>query len=265
MKKKGKEFWIDLLFWVTLVAAAVPLLYAAGRIFVCDRFIIKGYSMEPTLHTGTPVYVNKLILGGRIYTKFDWESDTLHCFRMPGLRKLKVGDIAVYNYQYGTRRDTISFKINYVYAKRCVGCPGDTLSIVNGRYVNSSVADVGVPESLQSRLSATPDSVLFESGGFRAGRFAGEKQRWTIKDFGPILVPGKGIEIQLDSVSRRHYATVLRYETGQAPEKVVGDTYVFKNNYYFFAGDNVMNSRDSRYDGFVPEDFVVGVFKNRKR
>lgn len=26
-----------------------------------------------------------------------------------------------------------------------------------------------------------------------------------------------------------------------------------------FAGDNVSNSRDSRYFGFVPEDFVIGV------
>ena len=99
-----------------------------------DRFVIKGESMEPTLHTGEGVWVNKLLMGARIYTKFDFEdSPELHCFRMPGLRKLRVGDVAVFNYPYGRGGDTIAFKINYVYCKRCWGTPGDTVRIVDGR------------------------------------------------------------------------------------------------------------------------------------
>ena len=35
--------------------------------------------------------------------------------------------------------------------------------------------------------------------------------------------------------------------------------YTFKENYYFTAGDNGLNSRDSRYWGPVPEPFIVGV------
>ncbi|MBO5546853.1 MAG: S26 family signal peptidase [Bacteroidales bacterium] len=90
-----------------------------------DRFVIKGESMEPTLHTGEGVWVNKLLMGARIYTKFDFEdSRELHCFRMPGLRKLRVGDVAVFNYPYGRGGDTIAFKINYVYCKRCWGRRG---------------------------------------------------------------------------------------------------------------------------------------------
>ena len=36
-------------------------------------------------------------------------------------------------------------------------------------------------------------------------------------------------------------------------------TYEFRKNYYFFCGDNVVNSKDCRYLGFVPEDFVIGI------
>ena len=29
--------------------------------------------------------------------------------------------------------------------------------------------------------------------------------------------------------------------------------------WYFLGGDNVLNSRDSRYFGLVPEDYIVGI------
>ena len=33
----------------------------------------------------------------------------------------------------------------------------------------------------------------------------------------------------------------------------------FMHNYYFMAGDNVLDSSDSRYWGLVPEEYIVGV------
>ena len=35
--------------------------------------------------------------------------------------------------------------------------------------------------------------------------------------------------------------------------------YQFKKDYYFAAGDNVVNSQDSRYWGLLPEQYIVGV------
>ena len=35
----------------------------------------------------------------------------------------------------------------------------------------------------------------------------------------------------------------------------------FRHDYYFMAGDNVVNSADSRYWGLVPEEYVIGVME----
>ena len=205
--------------------------------------------MEPTLHTGEAVWVNKLLMGPRIYTKFDFDSPELHCIRLPGLRKLRVGDVAVFNYPYGRHGDTIAFKINYVYCKRCLGAPGDTVRIV---------AD--------EPLRSIPDSILLRNRCLKAGQFAGEGERWTIKDFGPIVVPKRGMTIVLDSVARRHYARVIAWEERSAnrERRMTEDTYTFQQDWYFFVGDNQADSKDSRYIGFVPANFVVGIVPGKK-
>ena len=41
--------------------------------------------------------------------------------------------------------------------------------------------------------------------------------------------------------------------------------YTFRQDWYFFVGDNVTNSRDSRFFGFVPADFVIGIVPKGKR
>jgi signal peptidase I len=35
--------------------------------------------------------------------------------------------------------------------------------------------------------------------------------------------------------------------------------YRFRENYYFMGGDNMENSKDSRYWGLLPESYIVGV------
>ena len=277
MDKKKADKILTIVLWVLIVANAVPLLWYGTRAFVADRFVIKGESMEPTLHTGEGVWVNKLLMGARIYTKFDFEdSPELHCFRMPGLRKLRVGDVAVFNYPYGWGGDTIAFKINYVYCKRCWGTPGDTVRIVDGRLETETAETVArhpshgsnLFSSLAQRMQQTPDSVLLRMRMLRAGQFAGERDNWTTKDFGPIVVPRKGMTIALDSINWKHYERVIRWETGVTVGEIThsnSKNYTFRQDWYFFVGDNVTNSRDSRFFGFVPADFVIGIVPGRLR
>ena len=146
--------------------AIALLLVVAGtafvRVMLLDRFHVGGQSMEPTLHEGDPLWVEKWTLGARIYTKFDFSSPVLSCFRMPGFGQLKPGDIAVFNSPEGGDIGSIGFRINYVFAKRCIGSPGDTIRITNGFYCNSSMPGklLCPPEGTPVRDPCLPGSSL---------------------------------------------------------------------------------------------------------
>lgn len=253
--------------WCLIVAIiAFPLLHYARRVLICDSFVIKGNSMSPTLISGQKVYVHKYILGPRIYKTMKTDSLDTHfdCVRLPGLRKLKVGDIAIVNSPEGQGWGKIRFKLNNVCAKRCMGIPGDTVRIVDGHYTCSSKSGQIISEEQERFFRSIPDSLFEISQCFSAGWFAGEGENWTIKNFGPLVIPCKGMTIPLDSVNVSHYSWVIEYETGIFPEwdaQVIEKKYTFKENYCFFVGDNAVDSRDSRYFGFIPEKFVVGVIR----
>ena len=71
-----------------VAAASLYGLHLLRRAFVADKFIIPSESMSPTLVPGDEVWVNKLLMGARIYTDFhfDRKGGPLHSFRTRGLR-----------------------------------------------------------------------------------------------------------------------------------------------------------------------------------
>lgn len=266
---------VSVLIWLCVGFLGIVILHYGRRVLVCDRFVIRGDSMTPTLTTGEKVWVRKYLMGPRIYTHFDFsEEEPLRCIRLPGLRRLRAGDIAVFNSPDGWGHlDTLAFQLNYVYAKRCLGAAGDTIGARNSHYYSSGADPTGIPSEREDLLRSCPDSLLRSVGGFEMGHFAGEYDNWTIKDFGPLVVPAQGMTIQLDSVNTLHYAKAIEYETGSRPEWQDGQAwlackpvskYTFRKDWYFFVGDNVLNSRDCRYLGFVPEEFVVGIVKRKR-
>ena len=118
-----------------------------------------------------------------------------------------------------------------------------------------------MPPQNEERLKQMPDSLLLRLKCLRAGQFAQMQDEWTVKDFGPVAVPRKGMSVTLSPEAANIYSRVIEYETGRHASELAGQVYTFAKDYYFFVGDNVCDSRDSRYDGFVPEDFIIGVFK----
>jgi len=94
-----------------------------------------------------------------------------------------------------------------------------------------------------------------------------EKFKWNLDNFGPLVLPKRGMTIPLnDSTMILYRRAIELYENNKV--EVNGkdilingkkaDSYTFKMNYYWMMGDNRHDSLDSRYWGYVPEDHIVG-------
>ena len=141
----------------------------------------------------------------------------------------------------------------------------DTLEIRNGFYrIRGTEEELG-NIAAQRRISALTEN---DSRGVVMESFPWSKRLgWTIKEFGPLPVPAEGQVVSLDSISILFYQHIIRYEQKKGlslRDKLIylGDSlireYRFRENYYFVSGDNMENSRDSRYWGLLPESYIVG-------
>lgn len=245
-------------------------LWLLMRVCVFDYFTIPTYSMYPTLKPGDKVVVNKLLMGARIYTNFDFDTkgQELEAFRMKGIRAILHNDIVVFNIPI--HDDRISFIINNNMCKRVVALPGDSLSIVDGHYKNNNYKDTLGLGTMQKKLIETPDSISLRNGITLDAYPFDKNIGWKIKQFGPMYIPRKDDVIKLTSDDAVIYKRILEWELGR---KITWDRqknvvyangkpikrHIFKHNYYFCAGDNAPDSNDSRYWGLVPEEYIIGI------
>ncbi len=117
---------------------------------IVQNFKIEGSSMEPSLHNGQYILVNKLI-----YFHFDINAPmrllpgnddspqrVVYPFHLP-----QRGDIVVFEYPKDPRRD---------YIKRVIGLPGETIEIRDDHvYINGTMIDEPYLEGAATRCSAS--------------------------------------------------------------------------------------------------------------
>jgi signal peptidase I len=233
--------------------------------------------MQPTLYPDESGLVNKLKLGARIFNIHDAINGKPYSInRLPGYGHLQRGDIIIFNYPYADtdkKRDSIVMNLATYYCKRAVAIPGDTLEIRDCYYHIKGQSQIYGVKSQQEKLrryirlfsQECLDKKLWP--GWMKCAPKDSTLNWTIQDMGPILIPGKNITIDMNY---KHWLIYRRYVEWETHKKLIWKdsiayldgkplkNYTFAEDYCFAAGDNVIDSKDSRYFGLVPQKFIVG-------
>lgn len=223
-----------------------------------DSYKVITESMSPTIQAGQKIIVNEMLCGRRI-AKGCNKNNKPEFIRLPGIRHIQPNDIVCFNSPKGVWGQ-IKLNKDVVYCKRILGTPGDRIGAVDGHYWNDRILKpIGLVDE-QEKLRWMYNGAFIWNKTYDI--FPESGLGWSIKNWGPIIVPAKGMTIFLNENNRELYRHVIEYETGNT----LGDinTYTFCDNYYFSVGDNVMNSNDSRYWGFIPEDFIIGIVCGKK-
>jgi signal peptidase I len=157
---------------------------------IVQNFKIEGSSMEPTLHTGQYILVNKLV-----YFHFDLNAP-MRLF--PGQEDLpqrviypfyqpRRGDIVVFEYPQDVSKD---------YIKRVIGLPGDQVEIrdgqvfVNGQQIEQPYLE-GTPTycvigyACQSGIVTIPEGHLFVMGDNRSN--SSDSREWGPLPFDRVI------------------------------------------------------------------------------
>ncbi len=171
-------------------------------------------------------------------------------------KTLSNGDrllISVFNKNKVKRGDVVVFKKdNTFFVKRCVGIPGDSVKIVDGRFeASNSIGDL-YQIDLNSKISLSEINCLTNFNPFFGQVY---KQDWDSYNFGPLYLPRFE-----DSVSSEMYNTYSHLEEFIVRKDNLGNSHVgFNESFYFFVGDNVCNSDDSRSVGLIAGSEIIGI------
>ncbi|MBM3420375.1 MAG: signal peptidase I [Bacteroidetes bacterium] len=246
----------------------ILLIYSAIVLFRMLFFELIGVpmtSMKDTIKPGDMIYVSRLSYGPRLPSnpyeitwfnivlysierdKADFKKEVWKRRRLKGYGMPEVNDIVVYAHPV----------TGDYFIKRCLGTPGDTIEIHEGTvFVNRKAVPVAV--------------TLIQGDGPADGWkiYPGRHTGWNPDNWGPFVLPFKGMKIVLDSASLAIYGRVLTdheglYSHGALPKVssesgVESEAYTFTQNYYFYVGDNRPRSNDSRFSGPVPEIHIIG-------
>jgi len=228
------------------------------KLFVVDAFKIPTGSMKHTLIEGDFIIVNKLAYTFSTPHQIPFLGKRLERMEISSTGKPKFNDVVAF--EIPTNYYDPSSEDYTVLIKRIIGLPGDTIELkAKELYINN--IKYRTPSYIKIDLEDQPienvDSKIFPYDN-----------KWTIDNYGPIVIPKKGMTVELNPNNILQWQNVINSEYGKKVVSVEGTVitisgvavrdYTFNKDYYFVLGDNRNNSIDSRYFGYVSEDWLIG-------
>lgn len=165
-KSKTRE-WVDAIVFAVIAATLI-------RWLLLEAFTIPTPSMEKSLLVGDFLFVSKIHYGPKtpktplqiplthnhiwgmpnVPSYLDWIQ--LPQYRLPGFTEIKQNDVVVFNYPEELQHPS-DLRTHYI--KRCVGLPGDTITITDSQvYINGKAIDN--PEGMQFQYYITTKNVI---------------------------------------------------------------------------------------------------------
>jgi signal peptidase I len=239
-------------FLITVVAALVL------KTCAIEAFRVETGSMEKTLLVGDFVLVNKLAYGVHPRAELPFVGGGLPRIPLPWFMRPRTGDVIAFRFP-GDRDDPVPRRQTR-YVKRCIACPHDTVQVIDRRvFVNGR--ELPLPPSARSGDDAIVPPGQYQPRIYPAGSPFNED------NYGPLVVPGEGDTVRLTDANLPEWGIIAEREGHGVQRRrdggviVDGDSsgsFRVARNYYFVMGDNREDSYDSRFWGFLPEDFIIG-------
>jgi signal peptidase I len=243
-------------FKILILVALIALIIKA---FAFDAFKIPSASMENTLLPGDFIIANKFAYEFSTPREIPILDIPIPYKNLIDVSKPEVKDVVVFQFPRGFEND--SLRSNSKYVKRIIAGPHDTLKISNGEiYVNGEIL-------------VLPSTIKISKDKERSGWVIDDKiyppgAKWNKDNYGPIVIPGKGDTIKITPENFEKYQSIIVMDFGERaliPEgtivtlagKAISE-YALTQDHYFVIGDNLDNSMDSRYFGFITDNMIIG-------